>query len=70
VVVVCPPWISCFVALVDIDNEMAAPRTASSGSVVIGSSARRLYDGKCGKDGGFNPWSDIDEYFICQHGIV
>jgi hypothetical protein len=43
---------------------------ASSGSVAIGSSARRLYDGKCGRDGGLNPRSDIDEYFICQHRVV
>jgi hypothetical protein len=34
-----------------------------------GSSARRLYDAKCGRGRGLDPWSDIDEYSICQHRI-
>ena len=39
-------------------------------SLTTGSSARRLYDAQSGRSQGLNPWSDIDEYSICQHRIV
>jgi hypothetical protein len=34
--------------------------------VTRGSSARRLYDAKCGRCQGLKSWSDIDEYTICN----
>jgi hypothetical protein len=35
-----------------------------------GSSARRVYDAKCGRGQELSSRSDIDEYSICQHRIV